>query len=831
MNGDTQLRTLSLLHSLEWQELHARQAFSLREGRTSEVLLRPVLEERLRAINSFEYRGQQRAFSKEAIDTAIQALQRSTQEELLYSNEKIWSLLRLGTQVRETVGEDTQSFTIHYVDWENPANNTYHVVQDFEVTGSGQPCRPDVVLFVNGIPVVVIEEKSASEGDDTRQLNAAIEQLQSYQRAPNIPRLFHYAQLLIAAGTKRAAYGMVGAERHEWSEWRETAGAPPTIRALVESAAEQPSADASLLGNDRDRLIYSLCRPGRLLDLARWFTFFHAGHRSQARYYQYFAIQAVLERVNKPEIDGRRRGGIVWHTQGTGKSLTMVMLSRVLLDVYRERRPRVVLVTDRAEMDEQFHRNLVANGIDCRQASTSLELRNLLQDRQVRTITTLIQKFGAASNRNALIADSPDIFVLVDEAHRTQSGQLYQAMRWMLPRACFIGFTGTLRPEGDTQTPEAFGSLTATYTFEQAVQDGVLLPILWEDHAAVVGATPVRELVGHSAVDLQNGDDDSPQTFHQFLRELETEERIRNIASDVAAHFTEHFSGTPLKGQLVASSRIAALKFKHCLDALGTVSSEVVLSFEDKEPITEEPEEAGPQALIQMHRQEIVQKFGSGARHEADVIRRFKETGHPQLLIVVDKLLTGFDVPRNAVMYLTRPLKSHALVQAIARVNRSYTGKEHASVVDYAGQYQHLDPATVVTLERPSRGKAVTKRARRIPDEETRIVLPSSSNSEARPPPVLEQSCQQILQEEFDKTPLSLAPEVAQFFGGRIAEVIFWRRKVDWTSDPDVRNRMKTAIEDVLFEMQDQEGVALGYPVIDAILERCVEAGRTIVPG
>ena len=823
-------RAAQMIRSLGWQPLHASEAQSLRDGRGSEVLLRAVLEERLQAINSFEHQGQRRSPSTESIDAAVQALRRSNQEEIGLANEKIWSFLKSGTPVREPLDGETRTLSMRYVDWDNPENNRYHLVEGFPVTGPSGTCTPDCVLFVNGMPFVVIEARATPAGGHrNRLLEEAISQLQSYQRAQSIPQLFHYAQLLLAVSTRHAAYGVVGGGSDSWSEWRETPEAPASILSLVESRSESPSSgdDVPLIVNEQDRLIYGLCRPSRLLDLIRWFTFFRDGRRITARHFQYSAVQAVLRQVTRPEINGRRPGGVVWHTQGSGKSYTMSMLSRVLLDVFANRKARVLVVSDRGELDSQIHHDLLAAGIDCRQATTGRELRHLLSDPQVRAVTTVIQKFGTAANRDVLVADSPDIFVLVDEAHRTQSGSLAHSMRWMLPRACFIGFTGT----PIFRTLEAFGEVIAKYTFEEAVADRTLLPLYWEDHSADLLEKAQDDLMRRLTVEVLT------ERESAVLRDgqpsiLESPHRIRAVAADIAAHFTKHFSRSPLKGIVVSPGRESAVLFKHCLDEIGTVSSEIVISFEDRDY-------SGPGTLHEFRRN-LLQKFGSEARYEADVIKRFSDTDDPKLLIVVDKLLTGLDVPRISALYITRPLKSHVLLQSIARVNRPYEGKNHGLVVDYVGLSDHLSElSSVYGSSLGIRESVPSKEHRRkpafVPTVQTFRVDPNSPSHgdrelKGKSSAALKKSYEEILQREFGQSRSLISSAVIRRVAAQIAGAIFCRRKVDWASDPDIQNQMKTAIEDALFDMQAEEGMLFPLASIDAIMDSCVELARKIAP-
>jgi type I restriction enzyme R subunit len=547
--------------------------------------------------------------------------------------------------------------------------------------------------------------------------------------------------------------------------------------------------------------------------MARWFTLFISGRRYIARYHQYFAVHAVLARVSKPELDGRRPGGVIMHTQGSGKTLTMVMLSQVLLDVFRERAPRVLLVTDRTEADDNLHDVLLSSGVECRRATTGRELRNLLQDRRARAITTVIHKFHAAVNAPTLIADSPDIFVLIDEAHRTQTGRLHYAMRQMLPRACFIAFTGTPL---DTRAHDIFGEYLSTYRWDDAVQDNVVVPMRWELRNHVMKDVSEAQWwpLADTADDPTPFDHEHDTTIAAFL---EAPSRVHAIATDVAQHFNQHFAGSNLKGQLIASSRTAALLFKKFLDAIGTVTSEVAISLDGSAPDLLHYEE---------FRRQVLAKYGTEAKYQADLVRRFAEADDPKILISVERLITGLDVPRCSVMYIARPLRGPTLLQAIARANRRHEGKTHGLIVDYLDLSREIRDAVSLGLDLKAAEPATAQTA---PPLAPKSLLDQQSRDQpAGIFSALKESCLNILHEELDESGSNVTATSVDALAQRIAETILIRRKVDWIEDLDLQNQMKIFIEDELFEMQSNEGIVLDLRRIDAILDRCIASARQI---
>lgn len=724
----SQLPALHLLQKLGWTLLPPEENAQMRGGRLSRVLLRSVLEERLQAINSFEYRGRVHRFDRSAIEESIRALVNLPDDGLVRTNERLWHMLRLGKGMPQTVDGDTKSFQLKYIDWEHPENNAYHVADEFEVEASGttETRRPDIVLFVNGIPFVVIECKRSTLPPGKVPIDEAISQMLRNQGPTEIPRPFHYAQLLLTLAVNEARYGATGTPLKFWQAWREPEGADAAIAALMAKALTPDEAARTFSpsphrfrGTDalaarqwwedqtaarrevteQDRLLYALCQPARLLEMARRYTVFEAGARKVARYQQYFAARAILDRVSQIGPDGTRTGGVVWHTQGSGKSLTMVMLAEALLEAFASRSPQIVLVTDRVDLDDQIYGTFQGSGVSTVQATTGRHLLDLLASPRTQVITTLIQKFEAALKAKGRELESPDIFVLVDESHRSQSGQFHASMRRVMPHACFIGFTGTPLFAGEMPTVQRFGGLIGEpYTIDQAVEDGAVVPLLYEGRFVhqQVDQIPIDEWFKRytsGLTDEQRADLKRKYSSSDVLNR--TEQKIRAVAWDVSTHFQTNFQGTGLKGQLVTPSKADALLYKRFLDEFQLVTSEVLISSYNTPEGFDGVEERSPTGRpdVKEFWDRTMQRFGSEERYQKDIIERFKHAEEPEIVIVVDKLLTGFDAPRNAVLYLTRSLKDHTLLQAIARVNRVCEGKDYGLIVDYYGILDHLDEA------------------------------------------------------------------------------------------------------------------------------------------
>jgi type I restriction enzyme R subunit len=726
----SQLPALHLLQKLGWGLLSRLDVESLRGGRKSRVLLRLVLEEKLEELNTFEYAGRIHKFNRAAIEEAVRSLENLPDDGLVRTNERVWNLLRLGKGIPQTVEGDTKSFQLQYIDWTRPERNTYHLADEFEVEASGttETRRPDIVLFVNGIPLTVIECKRSTLPPGKVPIDEAISQMLRNQGPSEIPQLFYYAQILLGLAVNDARYAATGTSSKFWQAWREHSDDTAAIETLlaepltkdqvaltsapaqhrfVGSAAETEAARMWWQGQvttarsvtEQDRLLYALCRPKRLLELSRRFTVFDAGVRKVARYQQYFAIKAIVERISNLDNDGKRAGGVVWHTQGSGKSLTMVMLAETIIETFASCNPRVVLVTDRVDLDDQIYSTFKGASVETTQATTGRHLLELLESPRTQVITTLIHKFELALKSRTKALNSPDIFVLVDESHRSQTGQFHVAMRRVLPNACFIGFTGTPIFAGEMPTVQRFGGLIGDpYTIDQAVADGAVVPLIYEGRYVhqQVDQIPIDEWFKRYTAGLSDEQRTELKRKYSSAGQLNrTEQKIRAIAWDISAHYATNIQGTGFKGQLVAPSKGDALLYKRFLDEFGIVSSEVLISPPDTREGYDDVDNRAPTGRPDVVEfwDKMMKRFGSDERYQKDLIERFKNADEPEIIIVVDKLLTGFDAPRNGVLYLTRSLKDHTLLQAIARVNRVCEGKDYGLIVDYYGIIDKLDEA------------------------------------------------------------------------------------------------------------------------------------------
>ena len=713
----SQLPALHLLMQMGWQYLTPEEATVLRGGRLGAAILEPILADHIREHCRYEFKGASRPFTENAVQSAVQALKGFRASGATHQNEQAYDMLCLGIAVPQTVEGDTKSFNIDFIDWKNPDNNSFHCTAEYKVERIGQQAHyiPDIVLFVNGIPIVVMEcKRSAYAGVKKQPIDLAIDQLAGYQAPDGIPQLFLYSQLVLALARDKAKYGTTGTQRAFWSVWKEE-GLEDSIRKPIDEAPAQAELDKLLSGpfadvrqdflaileqgrevHDQDRTLYALCRPERLLELAYKFILFDNGIKKIARYQQFFTVQDIMKRVLDAENKEPRKGGVVWHTQGSGKSLTMVMLAKSLALHPRILNPKIILVTDRVDLDDQIYGTFRACGLQPEQATTGKHLATLLKDEHSHVVTTLIQKFAAAT-REKVKSAGRDTFVLVDEGHRGQYNEQHARMALALKGACFIAFTGTpLAKTAKKNTFAQFGDLfKPAYTIHRAVEDKAVVPLLYE-------ARHVPQRVDKEAIDgwftkvtLGLNEDQKADLKRKFSTERhlnQATQKVRMVAWDISLHFSTTYQGTGMKGQLVTPNKDTALKFKSFLDEFGLVSSAVLISG-PAEREGDDKESQVPTSEEKIFWKNMMDRYGTEKDYNKQLINAFKHTDTPEIIIVVDKLLTGFDEPRNAVLYLTRHLKEHKLLQAIARVNRVREGKEYGLILDYSGVIEALDEA------------------------------------------------------------------------------------------------------------------------------------------
>jgi type I restriction enzyme, R subunit len=715
----SQIPTLQLLMALGYEYLTPDDALAKRGGKFRNVILEDVLVKWLRQHNRIHYKGQDFAFSEANIQGAVRQLKEEPYDGLVRTNEKIYELLTLGTSLTQTLGGDTRSFSLHYIDWKHPENNLYHVTDEFivERRRSEQTRRPDVVLFVNGIPLVIMECKRPDKVGSAREKSVFVGIMQHIrnQKDDQIPHLFQYSQLLLSTSKNEAMYATTNTEKKFWSMWKEETDIEADVHRLINTPlpdlakrtlyAHREYAHAIMryfedlekagerLPTAQDRTLYSLLRPERLLELIYQFIVYDAGIKKIARYQQYFAVKETLARV--AHLDkGMRSGGVIWHTTGSGKSLTMVMLAKALTLHPNIQNPRVVLVTDRVNLDKQIWRTFHDCGKTVSRAGSGKGLIRLIKQTNTDLITTVINKFEKAADEN-ITEDNPNIFILVDEGHRTQYGSIHAKMRKVFTHACYIGFTGTPLLKKEKSTAIKFGGIIHPYSMRRAVEDQAVVPLLYEGRMAELDVNQTAIDTWFERVTQNLTEDQKTDLKRKFSRAEEVnaaEQRIQQIAYDLSDHYKQNFQGTGLKAQLATSSKITALKYKKYLDEFGVVTSEVIISAPDTREGNEEVDNFKDPELEYFWKR-MMERFGDEDRYNDELIAQFGQDDGFEVFIVVDKLLVGFDEPRNTVLYIDKSLKEHAVLQAIARVNRLFEGKDFGYVIDYYGVLGELNEA------------------------------------------------------------------------------------------------------------------------------------------
>jgi len=712
----SQIPALQLLINLGFNYVTPDEALTLRSERTANVILEGVLAEHLRQMNRVLYKGREYPFTEGNIHSAIQALKDIMYDGLVRTNEKIYDLICLGKSLQQSIDGDIKSFTLKYIDWDKPERNVYHCTAEYVVdrTGSHEKRRPDIILFVNGIPLVTIECKSPKEKEPIEQ---AISQHIRNQKEDEIPGLFIYSQLLMSISMDEASYATTGTPRKFWSMWKEKYSRNeekliaeivnrPLLPEVKDKLFTKPfhyarsyfdemerSGDRQV--TEQDKAIYSLCRPERLLEMAFRFTLFDAGEKKIARYQQFFCVEKIMRRVTRIDETGKRKGGVIWHTQGSGKSLTMVMLAKALVLEPSIRSPRIVIVTDRVDLDDQIWETFKHCGKEPEQAKTGKHLIEMLSTQRESIIATVIDKFEAGVGKQEVSIEDSNIFVLVDEGHRTQYGTLHAKMKKVLPGACFIGFTGTPVAKKDRNTIERFGGLIDTYTIKQAEKDKAVVPLLYEGRHVPqnVAAEEIDSWFEKLTFGLTKEQKaDLKRKFATTEQLNKAEQKVARIAWDISVHFAENWQNTPFKAQLVTQDKATALLYKKHLDEFGMVSSQVLISGPDDREGETDIYEENKKEVIHFWKA-MMQKYGGEKEYNRQLISAFKNADAPEIIIVVEKLLVGFDAKRNTVLYLTRNLKDHTLLQAIARVNRLFEGKDFGYIIDYRGVLENLDQA------------------------------------------------------------------------------------------------------------------------------------------
>ena len=683
---ESQDRALKELQAMGYQYIPRAEAEQKR-GRLSHVLFPDVMREFLSS-QSFVYRGKKTPFPDDAIGDAIRELDVQLDRGLMFASKAIYDRLIYGKSCDVHLYDgNLQSFDISYIDWEHPENNIWQVTDEFSVERTnGKYARPDIVLLVNGIPLVVIECKKSSV-----DVEEGVKQNVRNWQPDYIPQLFKFTQLVLAMNPEAVKYGTAGTPQEFYCKWHEE-----NVQ-WQEEAAKRYVDDGHI--TEQDRVIVSMLSKQRLLNLVRFFILYDSGVKKIARYQQYFGVENTMRRIHG-EDGCMNRGGVIWHTQGSGKSLTMVMLVKRIIADERIINPRFVLVCDRLNLIKQLRDNFVHTGMDPVEATTGRGLVSLLKEQGNTIIATTINKFEAAAKSRTKIMDE-NIFLLIDESHRSHTGEFHNMMNDVLPKAFKVGFTGTpLLRKDQTNTYLKFGQRIGNpYRFEDGIRDGVIVPLVYDGRVIPqnVSSDRVDDYLKSILAPLTEPQkEDMRRKWSSFMKLAQTDQRLSMIAFDIHEHFISYCQPRGYKAMAAVSTRATAVKLERAINRIGGVRAAVLVCDES---ISSEGDEGdistNDKALIRdFFKTEVEPRFGSKHDDYEEYVKNNIIGGEDvDIVIVQSMLLTGFDAPSLGVLYIDKPMKDHTLLQAIARVNRIAPGKDFGLIVDYWGLFGKLNSA------------------------------------------------------------------------------------------------------------------------------------------
>ena len=568
----SQQPAIDLLRSMGYTYISPEDCEAQR-GSRYHVLLKDILRGQLRRLNRYAFAGAENEFSAANIERAMEDLDEPLTDGLIRSSEKIYDALLLGKSYPETVGEGkTLSFNLKYIDWEHPENNLFHVTEEFAVDSRDKihNARPDIVLFINGIPFAVIECKAPQIS-----VEQAVEQNIRNQQKEYIPQLYKFAQIVMATNKNAVKYATTGTPKKFWNVWKEQDAV------FQEEALAQHVTDRT--PTEQDRNLISLFSKERVMELIRYFVLFDANVKKICRYQQYCAIKEIIKTIQQSDEKGNRQSGVIWHTQGSGKSLTMVMLAKYILMELSDCNPKVVVVTDRKELDRQIAATFAHTRLNPARATSGRNLVELLGSGKADVVTTIINKFNTAEKMEHKNF-SRDVFLLVDESHRSNYGLLATKMRAVFPNACYIGFTGTPLMKKEKNTMAKFGKLIHKYTIKDGVDDGAIVPLIYEGRF-------VEQNVDEANIDLwfkqttkrftEAQRDDLSRKWSSIRRLTSTDARIKRIALDINEHFIDGYKDTGFKAMLATNYKRDAIRYLECFEQFGDLNCAVVISPPD----------------------------------------------------------------------------------------------------------------------------------------------------------------------------------------------------------------------------------------------------------
>lgn len=694
---------LRQLERLGWRILRGDKydpASTLRES-FHEVIIESELRTALKQINLW--------LEDDQVDELVRRIQAPMSTQLLKANEEILGLLLEGQSVSENRQTREGHPNARYLDFGYLANNRFLAVSQFKVKipGTEKHIIPDVVLFVNGLPLVAVECKSPAVADP---LGEAIEQLKRYANQRGMiegnEKLFWYNQFRVATYRQKCCYASLTGRFDDFIEWKD-----PYPFSLTDIDTE-----GSETVNSQQILVQGMLNRETLLDLVHTYTVFGADSEGNTikiipRYQQYRTARKIVERL-KTKTDPKERGGIVWHTQGSGKSLTMMFVARAVYHDSSLSKFKVVFLTDRTDLQKQLKDTAGSVGYSLRPAASVSDLRKLLRTRTPDLILGMIHKFQDDKWTQTFpeLNDSHDVLVMIDEAHRSQYKLLGANLQVALPNATRIAFSGT----PIEKTEQTFGDYIDKYTMRQSLEDGVTVQIVYEGRAHKAEITN-REAMNKRFEDVfaHFGKQERKLILGRYTLKayLEDTDTIRDKAADMFEHYVSHVFPNRFKAQVVAYTRLAAIRYKEALEIARERKVDEMIAQHTKPEDIEQLRKMKIEAVISAAQNDKAEfKPHTDSKKHENAIESFKlpfdkendhgVKGDVGILVVCDMLITGFDAPIEQVMYLDNIIRDHNLLQAIARVNRVSAKKEHGFVVDYVGIAHHLREALAAYDER-----------------------------------------------------------------------------------------------------------------------------------
>ena len=606
-----------------------------------------ILEKQMEKINKYEYNNQKHKFRNETIKQAIENL---LINKTYFTNEAIYDLLTIGTSYEETMEDDSKkAYDIKYIDFENINNNVFNIARDYTfVNKKSEILKFDIVVFINGIPIAIIDIKN-------QYLESGIEQTIKIQE--KFPEFFKFIQVIMVFNKEQAKYATSTSKKEQFTIWKEQK------ESLIEEILKPVSTKRKI--NNQDKIITSIFFKERLLDLIKNYILYNEGEKTIARSQQYFTVNAILKRTNEVDKKGKRKGGIIYHATGAGKTITMVYTIKQLLEKQSYKDIKILIITDRKEKETQIEQIFNKIGIKVENATTGLNLIELIENKNIRLINTVINKFETAIKYNMQV-ESRNVFILIDEASRTQNGVLSKNMQLIFKNATYLFFTSV-----PLQNTKKFGELiTPIYNPSQLIKDNLTVPLIYEKKAIYEPTEETKQNIW-------------------IIREYE--KRIHEIAIDINKHYKKYLQNTGFNAILACDTISQAIKYYQELEKIGELKIGIIVDKLERKQY-EENSEIGNFCF------KLLKEYKNEKIYEETIKTKFIK-GEIDIIIVVNKLLTSLTATKATALYIDKKLTGTTLIQAIGRINRSHKGKDFGYIIDYRDIQEELEKYSKLGFE------------------------------------------------------------------------------------------------------------------------------------